>query len=234
MTAYILDTETTGLNEPHMTELAYSIIDIGDSKVFVMQEPRSKRYNPCKPIELGSMATSHITDEDVANEPPHTDFRLPESVQYLIGHNVDYDIAVLKHAGITQEPKLICTKAMACHLLPELDSHKLTALLYHFHREIARAEAKDAHAAVIDIYFTQLVLQSLIDEAIKQGHSISDIESLYQFSELARVPTHMPWGKYKGEAISSLALDDPGYLRWVISNTDDEYLVKACWQALEA
>lgn len=234
MKTYILDTETTGFNNPHMTEVAYSIIDIKDGKVVVLQEPKSKRYNPCKPIELGSMAVCHITDEDVANEPPHTDFRLPNNVGYLIGHNIDYDMSVLRNAGVTHEPKLICTQAMAYRLMPDLDSHKLTALLYHFHYEVARAEAKDAHAAVIDIHFTQLVLQSLIDEAIIQGHKIDTVEDLYQFSELARVPTHMPWGKYKGEALSSLAIDDPGYLHWVVKNADDDYLVKACWKALGA
>ncbi|MGP9703145.1 hypothetical protein [Psychrobacter sp. AOP31-E1-50] len=42
MSTYILDTETTGLIEPHMTEAAYSIIDISDSNVTVSQELRTK------------------------------------------------------------------------------------------------------------------------------------------------------------------------------------------------
>ena len=48
MTTYIFDTETTGLIEPHMTEAAYSIVEINDSKVFVLQAPRAKRFNPLK------------------------------------------------------------------------------------------------------------------------------------------------------------------------------------------
>ena len=81
MTTYILDTETTGLIEPHMTEAAYSIVDISDSKVTVLQAPRAKRFNPLKEISLGSMAISHICDEDVADKPPHTDFRLPNNIE---------------------------------------------------------------------------------------------------------------------------------------------------------
>ena len=237
MTTYILDTETTGLVDPHMTEAAYSIIDITNGQVQVLQAPRDKRFNPLKPISLGSMATSHICDEDVANEPPHTDFRLPSSVKYLVGHNIDYDMQVLKNAGVTHTPKLICTKAMSNFLLPTLESHTLVALLYHFHRDVARRDAKQAHAAVYDIFFTQLVLSSLIDLANSQGHSITDVESLYQLSELARIPTHLSFGKYKGQAIADIAAnpDGAGYLKWLLNQDSvDPYLAQACQQALQA
>jgi len=235
MTTYILDTETTGLVEPHMTEAAYSIVEINNGKVDVLQDPRAKRFNPLKEISLGSMAISHICDEDVADEPPHTDFRLPNNVEYLIGHNIDFDMAVLKNAGVSHTPKLICTNAMANFLLPTLESHKLVSLLYHFHRDIARVQAKNAHAAIADIYFTQLVLGSLIDLANSQGHEISNVESLYNFSQIARIPTHLSFGKHKGEAIADLAThsDGAGYLKWLLKqDTVDPYLAEACEQAL--
>lgn len=236
MTTYILDTETTGLIDPHMTEAAYSIVDIIDGKVIVLQEPRSKRFNPMKEISLGSMATSHICDEDVANETPHTEFKLSSSVDYLIGHNIDYDMQVLKNAGVTHTPKLICTQAMVSHLLPTLESHKLVALLYHFHKDIARQQARQAHAAIADIYFTQLVLGSLIDLANSEGHRITDVASLYEFSQMARVPTHMSFGKHKGAAIADLAAtsDGAGYLKWLLKQDSvDPYLAQACQQALK-
>ena len=137
-----------------MTEAAYSIFDIIDGKVTVLQEPRAKRFNSLKEISLGSMEISHICNEDVAGEPPHTDFRLPNSVDYLIGHNIDFDMTVLKNAGVTHTPKLICINVMANFLLPTLKSHKLVPLIHHFHRDIARAQARDAHVAIADIYFT--------------------------------------------------------------------------------
>ena len=64
------------------------------------------------------MAISHICGGDVADELPHTDFRLASSVKYLIGHNIDFDVGVLKIASVTHEPKLICTNAMANYLPP--------------------------------------------------------------------------------------------------------------------
>ncbi|WLW65214.1 hypothetical protein [Psychrobacter sp. van23A] len=126
---------------------------------------------------------------------------------------------------------------MANFLLPTLESHKLVSLLYHFHLDIARDQARDAHAAIADIYFTELVLGSLIDLANSQGHKISDMESLYEFSEMARIPTHLSFGKHKGEAIADLATssEGAGYLKWLLKQDSvDPYLVQACQQVLES
>ena len=65
-------------------------------------------------------------------------------------------MTVLRNAGVTHTLKLICTNAMANFLLPTLESYKVVSLLYHFHRDVARAQARDAHAAIADIYFTKL------------------------------------------------------------------------------
>lgn len=96
---------------------------------------------------------------------------------------------------------------------------------------------KNAHAAIADIYFTELVLGSLIDLANSQGHKINNVESLYEFSQMARIPTHLSFGKYKGEAIADLAnhSDGAGYLKWLLKqDTVDPYLAQACQQALES
>ena len=153
----------------------------------------------------------------------------------LLISGFDFDMAVLKNVGVTHTPNLICTNAMANFLLPTLESHKLVSLLYHFHRDIARAEARDAHAAIADIYFTELVLGSLIDLANSQGHEISDVNSFYEFSQMARIPTHLSFGKHKGEAIADLATHSEGarYLKWLLKqDTVDPYLAQACQQAL--
>ena len=126
---------------------------------------------------------------------------------------------------------------MANYLLPPLDSHKLVSLLYHFYRDVARDQAKDAHAAIADIYFTELVLGSLIDLANKEGHVITDVDSLYEFSQMARIPTHLSFGKHKGEAIADIATssEGAGYLKWLLKQDSvDPYLAQACEQVLES
>ena len=68
------------------------------------------------------------------------------------------------------------------------------------------------------LIFTELVLGSLINLANSQGHEINDVESLYGFSQMARVPMHLSFGKYKGEPIADLAASSEcaGYLKWLL------------------
>ena len=68
------------------------------------------------------------------------------------------------------------------------------------------------------LIFTELVLGSLIDLANSQDHEIIDVKSLYEFSEMARVLTHLSFGKHKGETIVDLAASSEcaGYLKWLL------------------
>ena len=59
----------------------------------------------------------------------------------------------------------------------------------------------------------------------------------YEFSHMARVPTHLSFGKHKSEAIADLATHSDGaeYLKWLLKqDTVDPYLAEACQQALES
>ena len=52
------------------------------------------------------MAVHHIVDEDLVKCPPFTKFKMPKDnrdgdLEYLIGHNIDYDIAAVNRAGTT-------------------------------------------------------------------------------------------------------------------------------------
>ena len=50
-------------------------------------------------------------------------------------------------------------------------------------------------------------------------------EDIWQASELARIPTIMPFGKHKGTAIADIPAD---YKRWLLGQPDvDPYLRKA-------
>lgn len=92
--AYIFDCETTGLNEPELIEAAWlelsSILPIT-----LVGDGFNQQYKPSKPIEIGALATHHIMDEDLVNCMPSSSFSLPDGIQYLIGHNIDFDAAVI-------------------------------------------------------------------------------------------------------------------------------------------
>lgn len=52
-----------------------------------------------------------------------------------------------------------------------------------FHRDVARAQTKNVHATIADIYFTELVLGSLIYLANNQGHVITGVDNLYNLAK---------------------------------------------------
>ena len=229
MQAIIADTETTGLKEPVPIEVAY--IDV--SKLFevpyIHRNPYSpfdkvfeyrQLFDPQKPIEFGAMSTHHITNEYVQGLNPYTAFELPSEIEYLIGHNIDFDYEVIKTCGEQPEPKLICTLAIARYLYPELDSHKLTALLYALDMPYALDHAQRAHSALDDVWMTYHLLKIMLPKT-----KATNFEELYQFSEMARTPKIITFGEYEGSEINDLPYH---YNHWLLTEGNiDKYLRKA-------
>lgn len=215
--AYIVDCETTGLIAPiQPIEMAWIELTEGYSAY----DNFLRRYRPDKPIELGALATSHIMDEDLQDELPHTEavFDLPKDMSYMIGHNIDYDWRVLGSTDV----KRICTKALSQHLWPGLDSYSQSALIYYHYRDVATEMLKEAHNALDDVENNFHLLTKIIQEV----GEIS-FEVLWELSELARVPKTVSFGKFKGQPYTAL---DSGYVQWWLTKSDtppDEYQMKA-------
>jgi exodeoxyribonuclease X len=218
MVAIIGDTESTGLNDPRVIEAAW--IRVPDPSTLNVEETFFQRYNPGKPIELGALATHHIYDEELADCPPYTDFALPADTEYLIGYNIDYDWKVIGQPNV----KRICVMALCRHLFPGLDSYSQSAMLYFLERRDARVLLKGAHSAAADIQNCRLILLHLVPRIYAAGIRAT-WEGMWEFSERARIPSVMPFGKHKGAAISDIPAD---YKRWLLGQPDvDPYLVKA-------
>lgn len=212
MPAFILDTETTGLDEPQPVEVAWLRCE-GPEK-FLVQEATCTRYRPSKPIALGALATHHIMDEDLADCTPHTELWVPGDMEYLIGHNVDFDWVAIGRP----EVKRIDTCALARKLWPRLDSHAQGALLYHLDRRGARDYLKKAHNALVDAWNCARLLQHILPAV----GSPSTWHALWQISEDARIPELMPYGKHKGLPIAEVPSD---YKAWLLRQPDvDQYL----------
>lgn len=216
MNAIIFDTETTGIDEPVIIEAAYTrVVSLSP---FTTEGGFCARFNPGKAISLGAMATHHITDEDVASCEPADRFKLPSDIQYVIGHNCDFD---LKAIGDPPGLKRICTLALCRKLWPKADAHTQTAMLYLLMRNDARRLSRDAHSAAADVYVCSLIVRQIL---VKLGHP-GTLEDLWQHSERARVPDVMPFGKHKGTRIADVPSD---YKRWLLNQPDvDPYLRKA-------
>lgn len=223
MTALIFDTETHKLHGDIIEVAAIEIKFFGYSNAFPIMPTifeYQKRFKPSEPIGLGAMAVHHIVDEDLVKCPSFTKFKLPkDDIQYLIGHNIDYDTAAVNRAGVaTDGIKNICTLAMARYLWPTLEAHNLTALAYHISsdRKATRRGLKNAHSALNDCQTTYKLLLAIILQK-----EIKTFEELYEFSELTRYPSHIFYGKYKGWAIKDL---DDKDIDWLQAKSSDQYL----------
>lgn len=228
--ACVIDFEATDATpEAQATEIGYCGVAFSDKGVLnPLHMPAAMLCKPERPISYGAMAITGICPEDVADKPDHTQvvsYYMPVVPAYIIGHNVDYDIQVAKNAGVdTSQYKAICTLAIARKLYPDIE-HSLGALLYRFHYNEARKHANQAHSAAMDVRFCVILLRGFCIEA-----GIKDMQSLYEYSEAARIPERMPMGKYKGENINEIAstADGRAYFLWVITDIkDNPYLIQA-------
>lgn len=217
--ALILDTETTDIEDPEVIQLAWIKVD----QVLNELERFNKLYKPDGQISFGAMATHHIMPEHLKGGLPSELAAVPEGTVYIIGHNIDFDWRALGCPAV----KRICTLALCRYLWPTADSHTLAAMLYMLTGSEHRDKIMGAHDASVDVWLNWVLLWYIMNELAQQGHQDAalDFEKLWEVSETARVPTVMPFGKHKGDLISSVPAD---YKQWLLRQDDvDPYLVKA-------
>ncbi len=220
MSVYLIDTETTGRKDPQVIQLAWMRLTFNDG--YIVEDGTFNRfYRPSKEIELGALCTHHISLMDLIDCDPSDTAKLPSDAEYIIGHNVDFDWKALGQPNV----KRICTQALARHLWPNLDSHKLGACLYHVNPADAKATLKNAHDAEADCCACLSLFLGIVDRLKTTGLVANTAERLWLISEAARIPKIMAFGKYKGEPISSVP---PSYMNWYRQQDDpDPYLLKA-------
>lgn len=213
LTAIIIDTETTD-KEGDLEVIEMACCDYGNPR-----DAFCSRYQPKVPSKYGALAIHHILPSELAGNPPSAHARLDVPlVDYWIGHNVDFDWKALGSPPV----KRICTLALARRLWPELDSHSLVACVYFTQgqNEVTRTKVLRAHSALDDVHMCNDVLGTIINVLGK-----TDLPSLWEASEDARIPRTMTFGKHKGKPVGEV---DRGYVRWYKQQTEpDPYLLEA-------
>ena len=208
---YVIDTETNGAKVPEVIELGWLQLDNPEIN-------GRARFRPSVPSGCGALSVHHILNEELELCPPSTTAQLPEDCTAIIGHNVDYDWAALGRPTV----KRICTLVISRHISPELESHTLGAMMYaYLPPEEARKLLKNAHTAFADAYACyRLLLKLVFDPKI-----LLDEDALWKYSESCRRPTHMPFGKHKGEPLRKVPRS---YIRWLLQQPEvDPYLMAA-------
>lgn len=228
MSAYIVDTETTGAEKnPEVIELSLHKLqpDLRLEHVF------SGRFHPKERILFSAMAVHHILPQDLEGCPASETAKqhLPADMEYMIGHNVDYDWEALGRPAC----KRVCTLAISRLLWPGNDGHGLSCLAYHLSTDLesTRTALRGAHGAAVDCELCYLVLLMEL-EHLHEGRPTSvDFEKLHAISEDARIPRYWSFGKFKGQPIEHA---DWGYLQWCLRQPDmDQYVKIACRRAME-
>lgn len=220
MNAIIIDTETTGFNEPEVIELAWECLTSG--------QRFQCRYEPTKEVEFGAIATHHIRTSDLLGEKPSCEVNsdIPSECRYFIAHNADFDWKML---GSPANIKRICTEAIARKLWPDSDSFKLTSLILQLYGtgDDMMYLVRNAHGAANDVLMCAMLLGKILE---KSGLSRDDVETLWRFSEDCRIPDVFTFGKHKGEAIGDVPAS---YLQWFQKQPEiDPYLRIAIERAL--
>jgi exodeoxyribonuclease X len=201
----VIDTETTSI-EGGVVEIAS--VDIVDG---IICNPMSDLVKPTEPISFEAMAIHHITEDMIADAPAIDDvIDRYQGADAYVAHNAKFDKSKLPQITAPW----ICTLKLARSLYPEHPSHSNQYLRYSLGLKPYLPEGLYAHRALYDCYVTAELLMFMGRAAqwtMRQMREISNEPSLMYA---------MRFGKHKGRTFSDIAIEDPGYLRWLLGTTD--------------
>lgn len=191
MKVLILDTETTGLTlTDEVIELAW--IRVSDSITEFNKDAVStynQRYRPNARMNPHAQKVHGIAFRDLLRCPSTKNIDLPEDINYIIGHNIEFDARLLKQSNIELTLKLngvkyICTKKLVKVIekqfkIPFLN-HKLDTVIRHYYPDKVHELIPEKHEALSDCYKCFLVLQ----EVLKLVPAIDSWDKLYELQNL--------------------------------------------------
>lgn len=218
MRAILFDTETSGKENGEVIELSYcDVYGSFDGSRFYRSSIDTHRFKPERGISFGACAVHHILPADVADCEPFNPYFLPVADIY-IGHNVDFDLQFFPNRT---PARTIDTLALFRRYLPS-GEHTLGAAYYYVAgmNPAARALVRNAHGAETDVQMTYEILCFL-----QNAFECRSLDELARLSDEARVPTHMPFGKFKGQPISEV---DNSWRNWYRRQpAPDQYILEA-------
>ncbi|EDZ63717.1 exonuclease [Sulfurimonas gotlandica GD1] len=210
-----LDVETTGLEE----------IDRVCSIGIVWSEDGENRtiyelVNEGKKIPSLASSINHITNEMLKGKP-----KFQESEAYklltqhnnedttIVGHNIKFDLAMLKKSGFNFIGEIIDTLRVTKHLVSECEQFSLQFLRYELKLYKEEKELLQAHHALSDATIAKNLYEYLLE--------IQPKEKLAKLSFENVLLSKFGFGKYNGRYIEEICMCDRGYLDWMLANILD-------------
>jgi DNA polymerase-3 subunit epsilon/exodeoxyribonuclease X len=232
MAKYILfDTETTGnAQEDRIIQLGGMII-YNKSQIECFDELFSSEV----PIKLEAMEVHNITPELIAGKPTFDQSKfyqkileLNDSSNYLIAHNIKFDLGMLQKEGFENNFTLIDTLRVSRHIYKDLPYHRLQYLRYALKLYLKEeVEAKKlnitikAHDAIGDVLVMKLLLSDLTKKLQELYPNKNPIDMMVELTNTPVMIQEFKFGKYKGQKIADVAMQDIGYLQWMLNSMQD-------------
>jgi DNA polymerase III alpha subunit (gram-positive type) len=226
MAYYVLfDTETTGNQEDDKVIQFGAMIVDKSGKVEAFDELCSTDVA----IKLEAMEVHNITPDLLIGKPKavETSFyqkleELNSNENFLIAHNISFDMGMIKKEGFVNNYQLIDTLRCAKHLFPELPYHRLQYIRYAlelYKTEVAEAAKHNitikAHDAIGDVLVMKLFLTKLVGKCREIYPDYNPIEKLVDLTKTPVFIRTFKFGKYKGKEIEVVAREDASYLNWM-------------------
>jgi DNA polymerase III epsilon subunit-like protein len=209
-----LDTETTGTG-PHdrLCQVAYSI---GEREVEAL-------FKPPVPISIEAMSVTHITNRMVERCEAFVGSAMQRELTtllaegaILVAHNAKFDIEMLRREGLIAGPFIDTFKLS--HYLDAagvVSRHNLQYLRYYHDLVVDNVSAHDALGdvrvlrALFDFYFSTILE--------KTGSETVVLREMLEVSARPILMKKFPFGKYAGKEVKQVAVEDPGYLVWMLN-----------------
>ena len=231
MAKYLLfDTETTGNQEPDRIIQVGAMIVHSKDEIEVLDELCLAPV----PISIEAMEVHNITPELIADKGLYdeTDFAMKvlqynQEENYLIAHNISFDLAMLEKEGFENHYTLIDTLRCAKHLLPQSPNHRLQYLRYAL--ELYQVEEQEAqklgitikaHDAIGDVLVMKLLLSKLVRLSQEKFPGVNPMQKLAELTQTPVMMKTFKFGKYKDREIAQIVNEDRGYIQWMRQNLD--------------
>jgi DNA polymerase III epsilon subunit-like protein len=231
MAKYVLfDTETTGNQEQDRIIQVGAMIVHSKDEIEVFDELCLAPV----PISIEAMEVHNITPDLIADKGLYdeTEFalkvqQLNQKENYLIAHNISFDLAMLEKEGFQNNYTLIDTLRCAKHLLPDSPNHRLQYLRYALELyQVEKAEAQKlnitikAHDAIGDVLVMKLLLSKLVRLTQENYAGVNPMQKLAELTQTPVLMKTFKFGKYKDREIAEIVNADRGYITWMRANLD--------------
>ncbi len=210
-----LDVETTGL-EVKDKICSIAVIGIENNETTTLYD----LVNEGKKIPSLASSINHITNEMIKEKPK---LESTQAYQFLlkhnkssttiVGHNVKFDLEMLRRSGFTFVGEVIDTLRVTKHLIAECEKFSLQFLRYELKLYRQEKEKVEAHHSLGDAIVVKNLYEYLLDMGTK--------DLLLELSFKKVLMSKFGFGKYTGRYIEEISMCDRGYLEWMLSNIVD-------------